>query len=318
MDQQKWQLRKSDRAEITVLADNYTDVFLSSTEKVKRPPHVAEGNVLRGLLADHGLSVLVDVFEGSSQHRFLFDTGHVPATVPWNVESLGLCLQTVEAVVIGHGHHDHFGGLIRLYQDDLIPRTAPLHVHPEVFSQRFVDLREEGWARMPQLTRTPLNHLGVRIHENRKPSLLPFGLALLTGEVERVTDFECGFPPGRRFEDGEIRPDTMVPDEQALILNIKNKGLVIISSCGHPGIINTILYARTLTGERKVYFVIGGLHLSGKIFEPVIEPTMTEMKKLAPEMLAPCHCTGWKAVNCFAAAMPDQFVLNSVGTRYVL
>jgi 7,8-dihydropterin-6-yl-methyl-4-(beta-D-ribofuranosyl)aminobenzene 5'-phosphate synthase len=318
MDREKWQLRKADRVEITVLADNYTDVFLSSTEQVKRPPHIMEGNVLRGLLADHGLSLLVDVFEGSSQHRLLFDTGQVVATVPWNIESLGICLQSVEAVAIGHGHHDHFGGLIRLYHDDLIPRTASLHVHPEVFSQRFIDLQDEGWARMPQLTRTPLNYLGVKIHENRSPSLLASGLALLTAEVERVTDFEHGFPPGRRFEDGEIKPDTVIRDEQALILNVKNKGLVIISSCGHPGIINTILYARKLTGERKVYFVIGGFHLTGKIFEPVIERTIAEMKRLAPEMLAPCHCTGWKAMNRFAAVMPDQFVLNSVGTRYVL
>jgi 7,8-dihydropterin-6-yl-methyl-4-(beta-D-ribofuranosyl)aminobenzene 5'-phosphate synthase len=318
MDQEKWQLRMADRVEITVLADNYVDVFLPSTETVKRPSHVVEGNALRGLLADHGLSILVDVFEGSSQHRLLFDTGHVVHTVPWNVESLGICLQTVEAVVVGHGHHDHFGGLVRLYQDDLIPRTTPLHVHPEVFSQRFVDLQDEGWARMPQLTRTPLKYLGVGIHENRSPSVLPSGLALLTGEVERITDFERGFPPGRRFEGGEMKPDTAIRDEQALILNVKDKGLVIISSCGHPGIINTILYACKLTGERRVYFVTGGLHLTGKIFEPVIEPTIAEMKKLAPEMLAPCHCTGWKALNRFAAAMPDQFVLNSVGTRYVL
>jgi len=318
MDEENLRIRKADRAQITVLADNYTDVFLSSTEKVKRPPHMMEGNVLRGLLADHGFSILVEVFEGSNQHRLLFDTGHADVVVPWNVESLGICLQTVEAVAIGHGHHDHFGGLIRLYKDGLIPRTASLHVHPEVFSQRFIDLRDEGWARMPQLTKTPLNYLGVKINENKSPSLLASGLTLLTAEVERVTDFERGFPPGRRFEDGEIKLDTMIRDEQALILNVKNKGLVIISSCGHPGIINTILYARKLTSEKRVYCVIGGFHLTGKIFEPVIEPTIAEMKKLAPEMLVPCHCTGWKAMNRFATEMPDQFVLNSVGTRYML
>lgn len=318
MSKEVSQLKKADRVEITVLADNYTDVFLSGTERVKRPPHVMDGNVIRGLLADHGLSVLIDVFEGSKQYRLLFDTGQVDAVVPWNIESLGICLQNVEAVAIGHGHHDHFGGLIRLYKEGLVPRSAPLYVHPEVFSQRHVAFRDGTWARMPQMTRRPLNYLGVQIIENKNPSLLASGLALLTGEVERVTDFEPGFPLGRRFEDGEMKMDTMIRDEQALILNVKNKGLVIISSCGHPGLINTVMYARRLTNENRIYFVIGGFHLTGPVFEPVIEPTIAEMKKLAPEIIVPCHCTGWKAISRFAVETPDQFVLNSVGTRYIL
>ncbi len=261
---------------------------------------------------------MVDIFEGTKKYSLLFDTGQVDAVVPWNIETLGICLQNVEAVIIGHGHMDHFGGLIRLYRDGFIPRSAPLHVHPEVFSQRSVAFPDGTWARMPQLVRRPLNYLGVKINENKTPVLLASGLALITGEIERVTDFEHGFPFGRRFENGEMKPDTMIMDEQALILNVKNKGLVVISSCSHPGIINTMLYARKITSEKKVYFVTGGFHLTGKVFAPVIEPTIEEMRKMGPEIIVPCHCTGWNAINRFLEMMPEQVVLNGVGTRYIL
>jgi 7,8-dihydropterin-6-yl-methyl-4-(beta-D-ribofuranosyl)aminobenzene 5'-phosphate synthase len=318
MSKEALQLKKADRVEVTILDDNYTDVFLASSERVIRPSHIMEGNLIRGLLADHGLSVMIDVFEGSNCYRLLFDTGQSDVVVPWNIESLGICLKDVEAVALGHGHHDHFGGLIRLYKEGLLPRSAPLHVHPGVFTQRYVSLKEGGCARMLQLTRKPLNHLGVEIRENTEPELLASGLALLTGEVERVTDFEPGFPPGRNMVDEQIIPDTMIMDEQALVLNVKDKGLVIISSCGHPGLINIILYAHKITGENRMYFVIGGFHLTGAIFEPIIPPTITEMKKLSPEMVVACHCTGWNAINAFSREMPEQFVLNAVGTKYLL
>jgi len=318
MQKEELRLKKADRVEITTLADNYVDVFLSDTDKAKRSPLITEGNVTRGLLADHGLSFLLDVFEASNHHQILFDTGQVDAVVPFNIETLGICLENVEAVVIGHGHLDHFGGLLRLYRERIVPRNVSLVVHPDVFSQRSVAFPDGRAARMPQLTRPPLNHLGVRIQETKSPLLLASGLALLTGEIERVTGFEHGFPPGRKFEEGQIKLDTMIWDEQAIVFNVKNRGLVVVSSCGHPGIINTILYAQKLTNETKVYAVIGGFHLTGSLFEPLIERTVAEMKKLAPDVVVPCHCTGWKAINQFAKEMPKEFALNSVGTKYIL
>jgi len=133
-----------------------------------------------------------------------------------------------------------------------------------------------------------------------------------------VTDFEKGFPLGRKFEGGKIKPDTAVRDEQALVINVKGKGLVILTGCGHQGIINTIKYAQKLTQETKVYFVMGGFHLTGALFEPLIGRTVAEMKKFSPQIVVPTHCTGWKAMSTFAKEMPKSFVLNSVGTKYVL
>jgi 7,8-dihydropterin-6-yl-methyl-4-(beta-D-ribofuranosyl)aminobenzene 5'-phosphate synthase len=311
------QLKKADGIEITTLVDNYTDAFLPDGDHVKRNPLITEGNVTRGLLADHGFSLLLEVSQGSERHQMVLDAGWVDVAVPFNLETLGISLRKVEAVILAHGHLDHFGGLLRLYKDGIVPNTAPLLLHPDAFLQRFLAFPDGRTARMPQLTRRPFQHLGVTIQETKAPLLIGGDLTLLTGEIERVTDFEVGFPPGRKFENGEIKPDTLVLDEQAVVFNVKEKGLVVVTSCSHPGIINTLLYAQKLTGEKKIYAVIGGFHLTGP-WQSFIDRTVTEMKKFSPEIIVPTHCTGWKGANQFAKEMPNQFVLNSVGTRITL
>ena len=313
----KVQLKKAAGVEITTLVDNYTDAFLPDGDHVKRNPLITEGNVTRGLLADHGFSLLLEAFQGSVRHQVLLDAGWIDVVVPFNLETLGISLQNVEAVILAHGHLDHFGGLLRLYKDAIVPRTAPLLVHPDAFLQRSLAFPDGRTARMPQLTKRPFQYLGVKIQETKTPFLLASGLALLTGEIERVTDFEIGFPPGRKFENGEIKPDTMVMDEQAVVFDVQEKGLVVVTSCSHPGIINTLLYAQKLTGETKIYAVIGGFHLTGP-WQSLIDRTVAEMKKFSPEIIVPTHCTGWKGANQFAKEMPNQFVLNSVGTKIIL
>ena len=317
MGNRQVQMKKADRVEITTLVDNYTDAFLPDGDHVKRNPLITEGNVTRGLLADHGFSLLLEVFEGSESHQMVLDAGWIDVVVPFNLETLGISLENIEAVILAHGHLDHFGGLLRLYKDGIVPRTAPLLVHPDAFSQRSLAFPDGRTARMPQLTRRPFQYLGVTIQETKAPLLIASDLVLLTGEIERVTDFEIGFPPGRKFENGEIKPDTMVLDEQAVVFDVKEKGLVVVTSCSHPGIINTLLYAQKLTGEKKIYAVIGGFHLTGP-WQSLIDRTVAEMKKFSPEMIVPTHCTGWKGANQFAKEMPNQFVLNTVGTRIIL
>jgi len=98
-------------------------------------------------------------------------------------------------------------------------------------------------------------------------------------------------------------------------MNLKGEGLVILSGCAHAGIINTITYAREITGIDKIHAVMGGFHLSGAIFEPIIQRTTEELKKLAPRYVIPCHCTGRKAVINIEKEMPEQFILNMSGTK---
>ena len=311
-------IRKAERIEITTLVDNYTDIFAASTDRVKRHPLMEGGNVTRGLIAEHGLSWLIDIFEGGNCHRLLFDFGWSEISVPLNLRAMGISLANLETTVLSHGHLDHFGAVERLYEERMVSRDIPLVVHPDAFNQRFLFFPGGNACIMPQFARSPLNHLGITIKENKGPLLLASDLALVTGEIERVTDFEPGFPPQRKFEGGELKPDIMIWDEQAMVFDVRDKGLVILSSCSHPGIINTILYARKLTGENTIYAVIGGFHLSGPLFEPLIDQTIAEMKKFAPDVIVPTHCTGMKAMNRFAEEMPKEFILNTVGARFCL
>jgi 7,8-dihydropterin-6-yl-methyl-4-(beta-D-ribofuranosyl)aminobenzene 5'-phosphate synthase len=100
-------------------------------------------------------------------------------------------------------------------------------------------------------------------------------------------------------------------------VNVKDKGLVILTGCGHAGIINTLNYAKELADEDRIYAVIGGMHLSGGLFEPIIPITVEELEKLKPRYVVPCHCSGLKAVTEIARKMPDAFIQNSVGTNYI-
>jgi 7,8-dihydropterin-6-yl-methyl-4-(beta-D-ribofuranosyl)aminobenzene 5'-phosphate synthase len=106
--------------------------------------------------------------------------------------------------------------------------------------------------------------------------------------------------------------------DQALVINLKGKGLVVVSGCAHAGIINTVLYAKKITGVEDVHAVVGGFHLSGPIFEPIIEKTIEAFKEMDLKLIVPMHCTGWKAIQRFSEAFPDSFVLNSVGSAFSL
>jgi 7,8-dihydropterin-6-yl-methyl-4-(beta-D-ribofuranosyl)aminobenzene 5'-phosphate synthase len=101
-------------------------------------------------------------------------------------------------------------------------------------------------------------------------------------------------------------------------MNVKAKGLVILTGCGHAGAINTVRHAQELTGIQKVYALIGGFHLTGAVFEPLIAPTVAALKEINPALIVPAHCTGWKATHALARDLPQAFVPNSVGTRFIL
>jgi 7,8-dihydropterin-6-yl-methyl-4-(beta-D-ribofuranosyl)aminobenzene 5'-phosphate synthase len=172
---------------------------------------------------------------------------------------------------------------------------------------------------MPALSRRALEAEGFALIERRQPSLLADGCVLITGEVDRTTDFEHGMPPAHQGWTGsQWEPDPLILDDQALVVHLRGRGLVILTGCGHAGAINIVRYAQRLTAVPALHALLGGLHLSGRAFEPVIGPTISALTELAPALLVPGHCTGWRAQHGLAAALPDAWTPGSSGSSFRL
>jgi 7,8-dihydropterin-6-yl-methyl-4-(beta-D-ribofuranosyl)aminobenzene 5'-phosphate synthase len=157
-----------------------------------------------------------------------------------------------------------------------------------------------------------------RLTSTKQPSLIAEGLVLITGEIPRETGYEKGYLPHRTLVGESWQPDPWIWDDRAIAISVKEKGLVVLSGCAHAGIINTINYSQKITCSRSIYAVIGGFHLAGKTSENRIIRSVEELSKMNPILIAPSHCTGWRAKCAIAEAMPNAFVWNSVGHLYQL
>ncbi len=311
-------LNKVERIEITTIIDNYVDLLLPSSEIIARPPLAKEGNINADtLLAEHGLSLLVSVFRNGQKHTILFDTGYTKVGVLHNMEQLGVHPEEIEAIIISHGHMDHTGSLYGILEK--IPDTIPLVVHPGAFQHPRYTRTPDGSRRLfPQtLVKDHLERKNIDIVESETPILIADGTIMITGEVERTTPFEKGMPNALVEKDGKLEFDPFI-DDQAIVVKLNGKGLVVISGCAHAGIINTLMFAQKTTGEKKIHAVLGGFHLSGPFFEKIHDPTVEALKKIDPEVLMPMHCTGWKAIRRFQKEFSESFVLNSVGSKVIL
>ena len=313
-------MREASKVEVCALVDNYADFFLADSDVVKRlrvlPPNAP--------LAEPGLSYLIKVNLGSEEYTVLFDAGISAASLLHNAQTLsssksvlmgeiGVKIESVEAVVLSHGHFDHFGGLVGFLKES--KKGMPLFLHPGVFVARRFQMSPQMQIDMPGLNEPALMEAGARLEKVQEATKLASDLILISGEVKRVTEFEKGMPEMEAKIDDEWIPDPFY-DDQGLAINVKNKGLVIIGGCSHAGIINTIKHFQEKTGVNKVHAVVGGFHLSGEN-EKIIGPTIEEMKAINPDHIVPMHCTGWKAINQFAMEMPEQFILNNVGSTYI-
>jgi len=311
-------LRTVDRIEVTTLVDNYVDVLLESTDVVTRPPRAKDGEIpLTTLLGEHGLSLLVKAYQGEKTHTVLFDTGYTGIALLHNAALLGIDLTKIEALVLSHAHMDHTGA-VNLFLDR-IGRSVPVVLHPEAFHYpRFLVLKSGEKQRFPRtLVKADLERRDLEVLESQAPMLIAGGAILVSGEVERTTDFEKGIPYAYMEKNGEGVKDAFL-DDQALILNLKGKGLVVISGCSHSGIVNTVFHARKTTGVKRVYAILGGFHLSGPTYEPILENTIQALKEIDPKILIPMHCTGWNTIHLLAEAFPSSSILNSVGSKFSL
>ncbi len=305
-------LKTVDRAEITIVVDNFVDILMAGSENVHR--YLASDLSDREqLVAEHGFSALVTVESDGHRSSALYDAGLTPDALGRNLDVLDVPVKDLRAIVISHGHADHHGGLEGLFARYRRSRL-PLVIHPEAWRERKVVFPTGAELRLPPPSRADLEAEDVEVVEERGQTLLVDDTVLVSGQIERVTEFEKGFPIHfvRSAEGWE--PDPMIWDDQSVIVNVKNKGLVIVSGCSHAGVVNVVGNAQRLTGEQRVAGVIGGFHLTGGIFEPIIEPTVEALSAANIGLILPAHCTGWRAVHLLARAMPTAFVQPAVGT----
>jgi 7,8-dihydropterin-6-yl-methyl-4-(beta-D-ribofuranosyl)aminobenzene 5'-phosphate synthase len=141
---------------------------------------------------------------------------------------------------------------------------------------------------------------------------------LITGEVDRTTDFEQGMPYHEAQRDGRWEPEPLIIDDQALVVHVRGRGLVVLTGCGHAGAVNIARHAMSLTGVDRLHGLLGGFHPTRPGFEPIIGPTVDALTELAPDVIVPAHCTGWRAQHRQAAALPEAFVPNAVGASFVM
>jgi 7,8-dihydropterin-6-yl-methyl-4-(beta-D-ribofuranosyl)aminobenzene 5'-phosphate synthase len=318
-----------DAVTVTTLIDNVTDLLLPDEGPAKRYPlaravvpsvparFLEGGRTGDALRAEHGFSCLVTIEKGGSKTRVLFDAGLTPDGLIENMRRLEISPHDVDIIVLSHGHWDHTTGMDGLVRT--LGRTnVPVLIHPDFWSRRRVAIPGGEPIDLPSTSRGALEGAGFDVVEQQQPSFLLDGSLLVTGEVDRTTEFERGHPLFQAYRDGHWQPDPLILDDQALVANLRGRGLVVLTGCGHSGIVNILRYVRKLTGEERTHAVIGGFHLSGPLFEPIIAPTCDALADFSPDHLIPSHCTGWRAIHAIAARFPGAFIQNSVGTRFEL
>lgn len=313
------QLHEVDRVEILTLQDNYIDVVaMDGNEIVQRAVTLKGFQIGDSVLAEHGFSSFITVASGDDTSSMLFDFGYSEHGSACNARTLGADLNRVQAMVLSHGHMDHFGGLGKIA--DMIEGDRSgieFVVHPAAFLQpRYLKYGENFNIFFPVFTRDQVLDKGFRLVETKEPRPLLGGKALFLGEIPRKNDFEKGFSLAHYQDQGTEKPDPIL-DDTSVVMNLKGRGLVIVSGCAHAGIVNTIEQAMAVTGTTQVHAVMGGFHLSGPLFEPIIGRTIHELRRISPRYIVPTHCTGRKAIMGIEREMPDRFLLNMSGTKMV-
>jgi 7,8-dihydropterin-6-yl-methyl-4-(beta-D-ribofuranosyl)aminobenzene 5'-phosphate synthase len=318
-------LEPVDAITITTLVDNVTDSLLADQGPARRPSilggprmpaRFTEGgesdDALRG---EHGFSALATITKDGRETQVLFDAGRTPDGLVHNMRRLGISPSDIDIIVLSHGHWDHTTGMDG-FVSELGRPSMPVLIHPDFWSRRRVALPGRDPIELPSTSKSALQGAGFEIVEERQPSFLLDGSLLVTGEVDRTTDFEQGFPGHQAHRAGEWLPDPLILDDQALVASVRGRGLVVLTGCGHSGIVNIARYVRKLTGEDDIHALVGGFHLSGRAFEPIIDPTCDALAEFAPDYLVPTHCTGWRATHALADRFPEAFIQNCVGTRF--
>ncbi len=325
-----------DRLVLTTVVDNIYDVFAKEgrldTVTVQRT-RLAGGATL---LAEHGLAYHLDSTRGGDRREILLDFSLTDKNLSNNYAVLKVDPARADALILSHGHLDHYGALpdlVRTLQGRMKPGLTVYAGGEDTFCHRVV-VTPTATVDQGSLDRTALEAGGLKVVLARRPEVVA-GHASTTGQIERLTDFEKP-PAAARLEAGpmgsacspthfgtvkvEAKPGDLVADnfqgEHATVYHVKDRGLVVITSCGHAGVINSVRQAQKVTGVSRIHAVVGGFHLAPAP-DAVVARTVAAFKEIDPDYILPMHCTGFNTIVAVHQAMPKKLVMPSTGTRVV-
>ena len=321
------ELAAADRVEILVLVDNTTDFLSSSPTGVeselsrfwRRGGRLQAGHLL--CCAAHGFSCAISAWSGDTVRTLLFDTGPDGPVLTRNASRLGFDMGSVDALFLSHGHWDHAGGML----DALASvrkakggKTVPTYMHPDMYRSRAMKASDGSMRLFDDIpSAIALEQHGAEVIHSAQPLTVLDGLFLISGQIPRVTPFETGMPGQyRRTLDGTSwEPDALLLDERFVAVRVKEKGTFVFTACSHAGAVNVLTHARALLPDEPIYGVMGGFHLAGST-ERAIPQTVAAMRGFDLQLVAPAHCTGWRAVGALATAFGEAVVPSAVGKAY--
>jgi len=317
------------QASLTVMVDNKADLIVESSDQVK---YFTD----EPLLAEHGFSVLIQLED--SESKILWDAGVSRVALMENFRRMKLDVASIEKIALSHGHLDHYAAMTDLLVEmDLLPQDKewdasvkaeeikewiegsriPIVAHPAAFRERwgqkdddtlvgpFLPPPDQEWQAV-----------GAKIVLSEEPHQLAPG-CWTTGYIPRKSFEKTGRSKKLRYRKGSNFVPDDLEDDQAIVINIEGKGLIILSGCAHSGIVNTIMYASEFFNIDRIYAVIGGFHLA-RASDDEIKQTIEYIRSIEPSLVIPSHCTGFRAISRFSQEMPDEFIEGVVGTTYLL
>jgi len=328
---------ESGKVMLKVLTTNATSISLLTEEKFKGKV-IQPGITANRVFGEHGFSMSIEVMDGEEKHIYLIDTGGLSQAIFENSKQFGINFSNVEKLMLTHGHFDHFGGLLGtlpilsqgtefiinpncyLQNVAIIPKPG-VEIPAEDIGESVKKLEKEGKIltnkKLPLLNRNIVMNLvdqyKIRLIETTEPVKISKGI-VTSGEIELFEKSEVTKNLYLQKSRKEIEKNYF-RDETSLYINIKDKGLVVITGCGHCGIMNTIKHGQKLTGIKKVYGVIGGFHEEWNSLD-VIQNKINYFNELNPEIICGMHCTGFN----FNKLMSDHpsHTLGVVGTEFHL